>query len=94
MTNRYLISGNDIFGMVNIRAAARTYTGLMPRWWMRGRQSLPPWLSTAWILSVSVLGGALWRVNIAVGLFVLLVGMPLGALLMNAVIGRRNGDRR
>lgn len=61
---------------------------------MRGRQSLPPWLSTAWILSLSVLGVAFWRVNIAVGLFVLLVGMPLGALLMIAVIGRRDGDRR
>jgi hypothetical protein len=94
MTNRYLISGNDIFGIVNIRAAARTYTRRMPGWWVRGRQSLPPWLSTAWILSVSVLGVALWRVNVAVGLFVLLVGMPLGALLMIAVIGRRNGDRR
>jgi hypothetical protein len=94
MTNRYLISGNDIFGLLNIRAAARTYTRLMPGWWMRGRQSLPPWLSTAWILSVSVLGVALGRVNGAVGLFVLLVGMPLGALLMIAVIGRRNGDRR
>jgi hypothetical protein len=51
-------------------------------------------LSTAWILSVSVVGVALWRVNVAVGLFVLLVGMPLGALLMIVVIGRRNGDGR
>jgi CHASE2 domain-containing sensor protein len=66
--------------------------------WMRGRQSwqsLPPWLSTAWILSVSVVGIALGtRVNVAAGLFVLFVGMPLGGLLMIVVMGRRNGDRR
>jgi hypothetical protein len=83
-----------MLGLVNIRAAARTYTRLMPGRWMRGRQSLPPWLSTAWILSVSILGAALWRVNVAVGLFVVFVGMPLGGLLMIVVIGRRNGDRR
>jgi hypothetical protein len=61
---------------------------------MRGRKSLPAWLSTVWILSVSVVGVAFWRVNVAVGLFVLLVGMPLGAVVMVLAIGGRNGDRR
>jgi multisubunit Na+/H+ antiporter MnhG subunit len=55
-----------------------------------GARRVPPWIVTVWILLVSVAGVLLWQIHFLIGLAVILIGMPLGALLIARAF--RHGD--